>query len=55
MAKKFKKFIFKLKFRVSFVDLYSRYEKLLPPNLANLDPRMFCKVTKLIILTFNKK
>lgn len=29
--------------RTSFSDLYSMYQKNLPPNLARLDPRLFAK------------
>lgn len=29
--------------RTSFASLYSMYKKFLPPELARLDPRMFCK------------
>ncbi|KAK7866674.1 hypothetical protein R5R35_006058 [Gryllus longicercus] len=29
--------------RVSFVDLHNMYSKILPPKLAKLDPRTFCK------------
>jgi hypothetical protein len=30
--------------RVRFTDLYSMYHKYLPPKLAELEPRVFCKV-----------
>lgn len=30
--------------RVHFTDLYSMYHKYLPPKLAKLEPRVFCKV-----------
>lgn len=29
--------------RAPFVDLYNNYKKMLPPQLARLDPRLFCK------------
>ncbi|CAJ0593296.1 unnamed protein product [Cylicocyclus nassatus] len=29
--------------RTSFADLYSMYQRQLPPDLARLDPRLFCK------------
>jgi hypothetical protein len=32
--------------RVPFTDLYSMYSKYLPPQLAKLEPRVFCKVIK---------
>ena len=32
--------------RTSFADLYDTYKKLLPADLARLDPRLFCKVLK---------
>lgn len=31
-------------FRTTFSDLYNMYKKFLPPELARLDPRLFCKV-----------
>ena len=37
--------------RTSFADLYNMYKSFLPPALAKLDPRTFCKVI-IIILTF---
>lgn len=30
--------------RTSFADLYNMYKNYLPPSLARLDPRLFCKV-----------
>ena len=30
--------------RTQFLDLYNMYKKYLPPDLARLDPRLFCKV-----------
>jgi hypothetical protein len=32
--------------RVHFTDLYGMYHKYLPPRLAKLEPRVFCKVRK---------
>ncbi|PAV60623.1 hypothetical protein WR25_04567 [Diploscapter pachys] len=32
--------------RTSFADLYATYKKLLPADLARLDPRLFCKAFK---------
>ncbi|XP_026680288.1 myosin heavy chain 95F [Diaphorina citri] len=32
--------------RAHFQDLYAMYKKFLPPELARLDPRLFCKVSK---------
>ena len=32
--------------RVVFADLYNMYHKYLPPKLAKLEPRVFCKVMK---------
>ena len=29
--------------RVPFVELYSLYKNNLPPKIAKLDPRLFCK------------
>ncbi|CAD6190954.1 unnamed protein product [Caenorhabditis auriculariae] len=29
--------------RTPFAELYSTYQQILPPNLARLDPRLFCK------------
>ncbi|KIH48477.1 hypothetical protein ANCDUO_21453 [Ancylostoma duodenale] len=29
--------------RTSFADLYSMYQRQLPPDLVRLDPRLFCK------------
>ena len=31
-------------FRTHFADLYATYKAMLPPELARLDPRLFCKV-----------
>jgi len=30
--------------RTQFAELYSMYKKYMPPNIARLDPRLFCKV-----------
>lgn len=30
--------------RTSFSELYNMYKNYLPPSLARLDPRLFCKV-----------
>ena len=30
--------------RTQFADLYNMYKKYMPPELARLDPRLFCKV-----------
>ena len=30
-------------YRTSFSELYTMYKKFLPPELARLDPRLFCK------------
>ena len=30
--------------RTQFLELYNMYKKYLPPDLARLDPRLFCKV-----------
>lgn len=30
--------------RAQFSELYAMYKKYLPPDLARLDPRLFCKV-----------
>ena len=32
--------------RTSFSDLYNMYKSYLPPTLARLDPRLFCKVSR---------
>ena len=32
--------------RTQFLELYNMYKKFLPPDLARLDPRLFCKVKK---------
>jgi myosin-6 len=34
--------------RVPFIDLYNMYHKYLPPKLAKLEPRVFCKVMKTV-------
>jgi len=31
--------------RTQFADLYNMYKRYLPPELARLDPRLFCKVS----------
>ena len=31
--------------RTSFNELYNMYKRFLPPALARLDPRLFCKVS----------
>jgi len=30
--------------RTAFADLYGMYKQYMPPEIARLDPRMFCKV-----------
>jgi len=30
--------------RTQFAELYDMYKKYMPPNIARLDPRLFCKV-----------
>jgi len=30
--------------RTAFADLYAMYKQYMPPEIARLDPRMFCKV-----------
>jgi len=30
--------------RTQFAELYGMYKKYMPPNIARLDPRLFCKV-----------
>ena len=30
-------------YRTQFSELYTMYKKYLPPELARLDPRLFCK------------
>jgi len=30
--------------RTQFAELYSMYKQYMPPNIARLDPRLFCKV-----------
>ena len=32
-----------LAYRTQFSELYTMYKKYLPPELARLDPRLFCK------------
>jgi myosin-6 len=34
--------------RVPFTDLYNMYHRYLPPRLAKLEPRVFCKVMKTV-------
>lgn len=38
--------------RAQFTDLYEMYRKFLPPELARLDPRLFCKVSFFCIIVF---
>lgn len=40
--------------RAQFSDLYSMYKQYLPPDLARLDPRLFCKVCFKIYWSFVK-
>jgi len=30
--------------RTAFAELYGMYKRYMPPEIARLDPRMFCKV-----------
>lgn len=34
--------------RVLFADLYNMYKQFLPPELARLEPRVFCEVISFI-------
>lgn len=34
--------------RTQFTDLYKMYSSFLPPELARLDPRLFCKVSEIL-------
>ena len=38
--------------RTMFSELYSMYKKYLPPELARLDPRLFCKALFKVIIHF---
>jgi hypothetical protein len=41
--------------RTAFADLYGMYKQYMPPEIARLDPRMFCKVNnaRVIVQFFN--
>lgn len=34
--------------RTQFSELYNMYKSVMPPNIARLDPRLFCKVRLLL-------
>ena len=35
--------------RTAFADLYAMYKQYMPPEIARLDPRMFCKVGRISV------
>ena len=41
--------------RTMFSELYNMYKSYLPPDLARLDPRLFCKALFKVIFFFSKK